>query len=156
MSLTTFTIDHRQKLVTYLSLPIQEVEEGSRLYAALQETENRDQRLNSTFAAQVISRLAVLDSLDPWADSANSEVNTSIESVDSQATAYSVAGEYSLSFGAVSAGNFSGSAGAKMALMKKVALEIKQLLGLYRQPTENLTRVTFPGGMAKSSRTGWR
>lgn len=121
-SLTAFSRNDLVRFQQALDLPIEEVEDGSRLWLALFEVQERDRRLGLRKSVFILERLGLIESLQSQIDDL-----TVAEDYNATSRSVSVPGQYSESFGFGQTGG--GQLKGKEQRQSQLIAEIKRELG---------------------------
>jgi hypothetical protein len=159
MTLSTFTLNDRRRLQHYLNLPIQAVREGSTLWQACVFVEQIDSDEGTTIAADIQTRLGLLEALDS-VNNNTSTLGDAIQSVESQASMISIPNEISLQFPQVRKSKHTGTAQSIINWMDELRANIRRDMGLSQQMYGNRIPTAYPGGgvarqMNRPSYGGW-
>lgn len=121
-SLTAFSRNDLVRFQQALDLPIEEVEDGSRLWLALFEVQERDRRLGLSKSIFILERLGLIENLQSQIDDL-----TVAEDYNATSRSVSVPGQYSESFGFGQTGG--GQLKGKEQRQSQLIAEIKRELG---------------------------
>jgi hypothetical protein len=140
--LQIFTIEDRQKLVSLLSLSIDELEENSLLYRLLAETESRDSRLGTTLSVEVQNLITDASAL-------KDTIFGSISSGDQY-----LKSEESYLEGAVTWKDNGSELQGKWDRLNQYLFDIQRNIGYTLRPTGNRLRTEWPSGRTQDRAFG--